>query len=167
MDFKDLVQHRRSIRSFTSQPVSEADCKALLRAALMSPTGKNSRAWQFLVVTEPTQLQALAKCKPQSGDFIAEAPLSIVVLGNPSVTDTWVEDASIAAITIQYQAAELGLGSCWCQIRGREGAESAVRQLLNIPAHLAVLCVIAVGHPAIPRKPQNEEALKWSQVIGL
>lgn len=167
MDFKQLVQARRSIRSFTSQPVSEAECKALLRAALMSPTGKNSRAWQFLVATQPALLQALSQCKPQSGAFVAEAPMAILVLGDPTATDTWVEDAALAAIAIQYQAADLGLGSCWCQIRGREGAEQAVRRLLSIPAHLAVECIIAVGHPKAPRNPQNEEALKWSQVVEI
>ena len=82
----------------------------------------------------------------------------------------WVEDCSIAAVSMQYQAEDLGLGSCWCHIRGRESkdagvtAEQKVRPILNIPEKYSVLCLIAVGHPADERKPQNEEALKWDQV---
>lgn len=43
-------------------------------------------------------------------------------------------------------------------------AEQKVRSILNIPEKYSVLCLIAVGHPADERKPQNEEALKWDQV---
>jgi len=37
------------------------------------------------------------------------------VLGDPMQNDCWVEDGSIAAISMQYQAEALGLGSCWVQ----------------------------------------------------
>ena len=94
----------------------------------------------------------------------------IAVLGEPEEQEMWVEDCSIAAVSMQYQAEDLGLGSCWCHIRGRESkdarvtAEQKVRSILNIPEKYSVLCLIAVGHPADERKPQNEEALKWDQV---
>ena len=42
--------------------------------------------------------------------FLKDAPLAIVVLGDPMQNDCWVEDGSIAAISMQYQAEELGLG---------------------------------------------------------
>ena len=31
------------------------------------------------------------------------------------VNDTWIEDASIAAIIVQLTALPIGLGSCWIQ----------------------------------------------------
>lgn len=42
--FKALVQQRRSHRKFTNQQVDAEDVQLILRAALMSPTAKNSRA---------------------------------------------------------------------------------------------------------------------------
>ncbi len=42
--------------------------------------------------------------------------------------------------------------------------EEVIRGILSIPDNMGILCVIAIGHPADERKPQNEEKLKWESV---
>ena len=167
--FKDLVQMRRSHRKFTDQEVNGDDLKLILRAALMAPTSKSQRNWQFVVVEDKLDLEKLADAKNMGSQFLKGAPIAIVVLGDPMENDCWVEDGSIAAISMQYQAEELGLGSCWIQMRGRgldDGttADTVIRGILDIPENLSVLCIIAIGHKADERKPQNEEKLKWENV---
>ncbi|SNU03590.1 Nitroreductase [Prevotellaceae bacterium MN60] len=169
MDFKDLVQQRRSHRKFTGEEVSAEDVKLILRAGLMAPTSKGQRAWQFVVVDDKTDLEKLSDAKNLGGQLIKDAALAIVVLGDPMQNDCWVEDGSIAAISMQYQVEELGLGSCWVQMRGRglsdgTSADTVIRGVLDIPENLSCLCVIAVGHKADERKPQNEDKLKWENV---
>ena len=66
-------------------------------------------------------------------------------------------------------AEELGLGSCWIQMRGRgldDGtpADTVIRGVLDIPDNLNCLCILAVGHWTDERKPQDEEKLKWENV---
>ena len=92
-----------------------------------------------------------------------------MVLGDPLQNDCWVEDGSIAAISMQYQAEELGLGSCWVQMRGHglsdgTSADTVIQGILNIPENLSCLCVLAIGHWADERKPQAEDRLKWENV---
>ena len=185
MDFKDLVQQRRSHRKFTGEEVSAEDVKVILRAGLMAPTSKGQRAWQFVVVDDKQDLEKLSDAKDMGGQLIKGAALAIVVLGDPMQNDCWVlaivvlgdpmqndcwvEDGSIAAISMQYQIEDLGLGSCWVQMRGRglsDGttADTVIQGVLNIPENLSCLCVLAVGHKADERKPQNEEKLKWENV---
>ena len=169
MDFKDLVQQRRSHRKFTGEGVSAEDVKIILRAGLMAPTSKGQRAWQFVVVDDKQDLEKLSDAKDMGGQLIKGAALAIVVLGDPMQNDCWVEDGSIAAISMQYQIEDLGLGSCWVQMRGRglsDGttADTVIQGVLNIPENLSCLCVLAVGHKADERKPQNEEKLKWENV---
>lgn len=169
MNFKDLVQQRRSHRKFTTQEIDGDDVKTILRAGLMSPTSKGMRAWQFVVVDDKTDLEKLSDAKDMGGQFLREAQLAIVVLGDPLQNDCWVEDGSIAAISMQYQAEDLGLGSCWIQMRGRgltdgTSADTVIQGVLNIPDNLSCLCVLAIGYKADERKPQNEERLKWESV---
>ena len=169
MDFKDLVQQRRSHRKFTGEEVSAEDVKLILRAGLMAPTSKGQRAWQFVVVDDKTDLEKLSDAKDLGGQLIKDAALAIVVLGDPLQNDCWVEDGSIAAISMQYQAEELGLGTCWVQMRGRglsdgTSADTVIQGVLNIPENLSCLCILAVGHKADERKPQNEDKLKWESV---
>ena len=169
MDFKNLVQQRRSHRKFTTEEIDSEDVKMILRAGLMSPTSKGQRAWQFVVVDDKTDLEKLADSKDLGGAFIKDAAMAIIVLGDPMQNDCWVEDGSIAAISMQYQAEELGIGSCWVQMRGRglsDGttADTVIQGVLGIPENLSCLCILALGHKADERKPQNEDKLKWENV---
>lgn len=168
-DFKDLVQLRRSHRKFTDSELDGDDVKMIVRAGLMAPTSKGQRNWHFIIVDEKDTIEKLADAKDMGSQFMKGAPLAIVVIGDPQQNDCWVEDGSIAAISMQLQAEELGLGTCWVQMRGRglsdgTSAGNIIRGILDMPDNYDVLCVLAVGHKADERKPQNEERLKWENV---
>ena len=113
MCFKELVQKRRSIRKFEDKEISAEDLQTILRSALMAPTSKGTWAWHFIVVDDKDMLDKISKCREMGSQFIAGAAVAVVVLDDREVTDAWCEDASIAAVTMQYQAADLGLGSCF------------------------------------------------------
>lgn len=111
----------------------------------------------------------MADAKEAGAAFLKGAPLAIVVCAPPDEDECWIEDASIAAVTIQYQVADLGLGSCWAQMHGRglsDGttADEVIHGILGLDDAYKVLCVIAIGHYTDERKPQNEDALKWENV---
>ena len=168
-NFAELIKCRRSMRKFTAEELSQEQVVGLLRAALMSPTSKRSNSWQFVVVDDKEMLDRLSRCKESGASFLREAALAIVVLADPLLSDVWIEDASVASIIIQLQAEDMGLGSCWVQIRERftaDGIPAAdyVRELLDIPLQLQVLSVITVGHKGMERKPFDESRLQWEKV---
>lgn len=170
MDFKDLIKQRRSIRTFTSEPVTPEEERALLRAALMAPSSKGKHSYFFKVVRDREQLAALSQCRDAGTQLLADAAMAIVVMADPSITDIWVEDCASATSYILLQAEDLGLGACWVQVhsRGKEDGRSAqeiVKEVLSIPADYQVLSVVAVGHKAVPRNPQNENKLLWDHVL--
>jgi nitroreductase len=114
-------------------------------------------------------LSSLAKCKPHGAGMIDRAPLAIVVVGDPTLSDTWVEDCSIASIFLQLAATDLGLGSCWVQVDKRDfsasiSADNYIKQLLNIPEQKTVLAVIAIGYPEAENKPIGRQRDHSSQV---
>ncbi|MBP5361266.1 MAG: nitroreductase family protein [Bacteroidaceae bacterium] len=169
MSFKELAQKRRSIRTFTEQPVTEEQRKQLMTVALMAPTGKNCRAWEFILVDDKAKLQLLSESKAQGAQLIAGAPLAVIVTVDKEASETWVEDASVACTMLMLQAEDMGLGSCWVEImnRSREDgtmAEDIIREAFGIPEQYGVLAVVAVGYKAQERKPQNEDKLLWEKV---
>ena len=134
----NLLRKRRSIRKFTSQAVEPGKLDALIEAALRTPTSRGRNPWEFIVVTESRLLKQLESAKQSGSAFLGDAPLAIVVAADPAKSDVWSEDCSIAAMVIQLAAVELGLGSCWAQIRLRPHNESCsagefVKQLLGLP----------------------------------
>ena len=118
----NLLIHRRSIRKYTQEALSPEAVKTILEAGLLAPSSKRCTPWEFIAVEDKETLARLSECKTSGAKPIAGAALAIVVTADMTLTDTWIEDASIAAILMQLQAADLGLGSCWIQVRGRFGA---------------------------------------------
>lgn len=168
-NFHELLKLRRSIRKYTPEPLTPETVQQILAAALMSPSSKRSRGWEFIVVENKEMLERLSYCKSEGARPIAGATLAIVVLADPLKSDVWIEDASIASVLIQLQAADLGLGSCWIQIRNRltdngQPAEDYVREALDIPYQMQVLSIITIGHKDEERKPFDENKLLWEKI---
>ena len=166
----ELLLRRRSIRKYTDEPVSPEDVRLILEAGLLAPTSKSSRSWRFIVVEDKATLERLGQLKPSYATSIAGAPLAIVVAADPTASDPWIEDASVAAAFMSLQAEDLGLGSCWVEVRGRFTAdnipsEEYVQELLGIPETINVLCVLSIGHKGEERRPQNPEKLQWEKVF--
>lgn len=165
----DLIINRRSIRRYTDQPVDADHVRLILEAGLMSPTSKNSRSWSFVVVEDKEMLQRLGDLKPSYAASIANAPLAIVVCSDMTKSEAWIEDASVAASFMMLQAADLGLGSCWVEVRDRyredgEPSEEYVREALGIPEEMAVVCILSIGYKNEERRPIDPAKLQWEKV---
>lgn len=167
--FLSLLQNRRSIRKYKNKAVDTETIDLLVEALLRAPTSMGKNSWQFVVVTESDKLEKLSRAKPHGATFLKEAPLGIVVCGNPGISDVWIENSSIASIYIHLAAASLDLGSCWIQIRERQhddsrSAEAYVADVLGLPAHLRVLSIIAIGHADERKNPHPVDKLAWDRV---
>ena len=163
MDMKELLQKRRSIRKYAGTPIEKEKVEQLIRAALLSPTSRNTRAWEFILVEDQEVLAKLSLAKV-GAQPLKGAALGIAVCADPQKSDVWVEDTSIATIILQLQAQDLGLGSCWIQIRERSyqdgtPAGAYVKKLLGIPDQLQVESIVALGYPAETRGEHTEDEL--------
>jgi nitroreductase len=165
----ELLRARRSIRKFTGQPLEPEKLEVLKEAVLRSPSSRNLDPWEFIFVDDRQLLKKLAVCKPHGADFLAQAALGIVVCGDSGESDTWIEDCTIAAILVQMVAQSLGLGSCWVQVRNRKfdgqtTSEQHIQKLLQIPEHIRVESIIAVGYPAEKRELLPRASLKDAKI---
>ena len=167
--FLELLKQRRSSRVFTDELIDKDTVCNLMKAALMSPSGHRVNPWEFVLVEDKAMLKALSQCKEHGAGLLEGAAMAVVVLGDTTKTDVWIEDCSIATIILQLAAEEYGLGSCWVQMRLRKDAdgnlaEDNVRSLLGIPAHYAVLSIVGLGHNARETKPFDEEKMQWDKI---
>ena len=128
-----------------------------------------------------TKVIDIVLADPQRRMVVVSAP------GKRNKADTKVTDLLIAlaqaaldggdtaeprrAVLARYasMAEDLGLGSCWAHMKNRNAADGTpadevIHELLGIPDNLRVLCVIAVGHKGMERKPFNEAHLQWEKV---
>ena len=157
-----VLLERRSIRKYQNKKVGEEKLKQVIAAGKVAPSGKNKKPWEFLVIEDKEILKKLSTAKAKGGLFLADSPTCIVVVGREDLSDTWLEDCSIASTFIQLEACNQGLGSCWVQMRNRfaedgKDAEVAVKEILEISENKRVLCVISLGYPDQERPAYEEK----------
>ncbi len=162
--FIDLLRSRRSIRQFRKKVVEQEKIDLLIEAALRSPSSRGFNPWEFIFVTDPKTLEQLAQSKSHGSSFLKNAALAVAVCADPSRSDVWIEDTSIASIILHLTAADLGLGSCWVQIRKREhddhrAAEDYVKEVLAVDPSMVVEAIIGIGYPAEEKPGHDRSAL--------
>jgi len=165
----NILFNRRSTRKFLNQKIEEEKIKKLLTAALLAPSSRGSRPWEFIIVDDPALLEKLSHSKPHGASLLKHAPLAIIIAGDKTKSDVWVEDCSIASVFIQLEAEALGLGSCWVQINRRfynddVTSNEYIHEHFNIPDRLEVLSVVGIGYKAADRPPVSETDVLWDKV---
>jgi nitroreductase len=165
----EIVRNRRSIRKYEQKGIDANMLDILKEALLRCPSSRGINPWAFVFVDNPDLLLQLSQAKEHGSGFLKDAALGLIVCGDETKSDVWIEDCSIASIVVQLTAHSLGLGTCWIQIRNRPHtkemtSEKFIQGLLGIPEHLRVECIISIGYPAENRTPLPFERLDFGKI---
>lgn len=156
MDFLEVIDKRHSVRKYSDQPVDREILDAIINVAQSAPSSRNSKSSSFMIVEDKDTLLALSQMRDSGSALISGAQAAIIVLGDTSKTDLWVDNCAISATFIQLAATSVDLGSCWVHINGRPrfkaepdgpGAVQYVSDLLGIRDGLVPYCAVAIGYP--------------------
>lgn len=167
----DNIYSRKSVRQFTSDPVSEKYVETLLRAAMAAPTAVNYQPWRFVVLNSRESLDNLADKLPFA-KMLKQAPMAIVVCGETlwmggNENPFWSQDCSAATQNLLLAAEALGLGAVWTAAYPDEERCKDISEALGLPSTIKPLCIVPIGHPAgedQPKdkwKPENIHYGKW------
>lgn len=168
MELLECMLSRRSVRSYTEEAIPAEALRSIELAGLLAPSSRNLRPVELITVTDPETLRRLAEAKTMGAAPLKGAKAAIVVLGDRERSDVWVEDCSIVMTHLHLQAVNLGVGSCWIQLRRRTNADGSaedyVRNLLGIPERYGVPALLALGMPEKLPAPHTEEDADFSKV---
>lgn len=117
MDYEgmlDLVKTRRSIRTFTEDPIADDLIEKIIESARWAPSGANSQPWEFVVIraqetkdamaevvrdmmelghkaelTRPPELRWPSAARPVTEPAFKKAPVIILVCGDPRVSKSF------------------------------------------------------------------------------
>ena len=150
MDAIEALTTRRSIRAFTSRPVSLELVRELIRAAMHAPSAGNEQPWHFLILTSREILDRIPDFHPYAG-MLAEAPVAVLVCGDPRQEKhpgMWVQDLSAATQNLLLAAHAKGLGAVWVGVHPRVDRVLALRKLIDLPEEVIPFALVPLGHPA-------------------
>ncbi len=149
MSFLDIARSRKSCRRFSDVPLSEEERESILEAGRLAPSSRKLDDVVLVPVEDIGLIRRLALCRDSSTTALETATFAVIVAADPDVCDVWTEDASIASIMMQLEAEDLGLGSCWVQVRlrscGDTQAQDIVKREASLDPSLQVLSIVAFG----------------------
>ncbi len=153
----EIIFKRRSIRDFTSKPVSEAQFLDCIKAGMNAPSAGNEQPWQFVVINERSILDRIPDFHPFAG-MLREAPAAILVCGDMErlkYQEYWIQDCAAATQNILLAIAAMDLGGVWLGIYPNKERISGLKNLLELPDHIIPFSLIAMGYPKQEKSPKN------------
>jgi len=148
METIQAIMTRRSIRTWTSEPVVDEERKIILEAAMNAPSAADARPWHFVTMDDPevvNQFTALG-----GTEMLAESTFMVLVCGDVSkevYPGFWPQDCSCAAQNMQLAAHDIGIGCVWIAIYPLEERVQACRRILDIPESITPFALLAMGVP--------------------
>ena len=153
------IKKRRSIREFTSDPVSAQMLREIITAGIWAPSGLNNQPWRFVIVIDPDCRKKLAQ-QTHYGHIVAAAPALIAVYIDKREVYDITKDCQSAGACIQNMllvTEELGLGAVWLgQILKNK---DKVNVILDIADNYELMAVLAIGHPRHRHQQSTRKSL--------
>jgi nitroreductase len=161
--FFQVLKTRRVVRSFTDEPVSDADLWKLAQAGRWASNGGNMHPHRFLITRDRRKIHLVRMFSP---GMLSEPPALIVLLTDTEAAARqhwklegtyihWV-DTGTSAQNMMNMAHALGLGTCPVTSFSKPG----VATVLGLPQHLIPELLLMVGHPKPVVRALRENAPK-------
>lgn len=169
MNLLNLMKERRSIREYTDDTIDDNILNDIIKAGLLSPSSKNIRPIELIVIKDRKTLQKLSTARTHGATQLANAQVAIIVIADTTTADAWIEDASITMAHMMLMAQNHNIGNCWIQIRMRENNEGKlssqiIKELLNIPEQYEVESILSLGIAKETLEPQNWENTEKNKI---
>jgi len=156
----EAIRKRRSVRSYTGDPVPREDLEKIVDAARLAPSGYNRQPWEFIVVTDRGAIDRL-----KTAALWMENAGAIIAVVMETSSKFWLEDGSAAVENILIASTALGYGSCWLQ-GDTEPREEELKEFLGIPDDKKLLTLVPIGVPSewpTREKKTLSEVLHWER----
>lgn len=165
MEVFEAIRKRRSIRKYKSDPVPEEKLRAILEAARLAPSAGNRQPWRFIAVKNEETRKRLGEAA-DGQMFVGEAPVVIAVFGDPDDSPggyqrdpmvAYKQDPMIAVEHMCLEATELGLGTCWVGPASPNYDVEKIKEMLNVPERMYMICLLPIGFPAETPTPRGRK----------
>jgi len=163
MEALEAIRTRRSVRSFTANPVPREIIERIIDGARLAPSANNIQPWEFVVVTDQATRERIASLTDY-GRFIADAPVCIAVFCKN--TRYYLEDGCAATENILIGARALGLSSCWVAGDKKRYA-GEISKILGVPGSHKLISLLALGYSSVKAsaygKRELDEVTHWEK----
>lgn len=100
-EFEEVLRTRKSVHDYNDEPLDDETLEEIFNRAALAPSGYNLQPWEFLVLRDDENKQALREVAYDQ-EHVTDAAAAVVVLGNKDpaahaepVMQSWLNDGHI------------------------------------------------------------------------
>ena len=166
MEFREILENRKSTRAFTGDSVTCEQLDFLLDAAVNAPNACNAQSWRFYCTLDRSLISKLSP-EVYPASWVCNAGCVILIgtdpeylvnrFGSHKGEHFAIQDTASAAVQILQAATDIGLSGCWLGAFDHDKA----REFFTVPGNVQPEIILVIGKavsdmPKRPRKPMSE-----------
>ncbi len=166
------IMQRKSVRSFTGDPIAADTLESILRCAMAAPSGMDVRPWHLVVVADTSKYAELFAGNFNMGIFMQSGAVVILCADttitrapreNPDAAPVtrpnsiWRDDMGACTENLLLAVEAYGLGAVWTACYPFADRMDPVKAYLNLPGNVVPYAVVPIGVPAGDNQPKD----KW------
>jgi len=172
MEFKQLIQERRSVRKYAAgKTLDRQTLETILTQARMAASWKNSQTARTYVAFSPEAVAKVRECLPAFNQTSTENACAYVVTTYVRDVAAFSQGQAVDELGNKWGAYDLGLHDSYLLLAARDAGldtlimgmrdAGALRAFFSIPEYEDIMSVISLGYrdgePALrPRKALSE-----------
>lgn len=166
MEFKELIETRRSYRSLAPVEITSSIVEELGKAAQLTPSCGNCQPWRFIFTSNQKLIEQLYSTLSKGNEWARKSSMIITVFSKKDLDcvfpdrEYFLFDTGIATAHIILRATDLGLTAH--PIAGFNSKK--VKKILGIPDDMTVITLIIVGKKADKINPDLSENQKKGEL---
>lgn len=175
MEFKELIQTRRSVRAFADEAVPHEVIEEIVKEAQMAPSWKNLEVARMYVVESPEKLEAFRTAALPEYNRANSEHAALIVTTYVTGEVGFREGTPVDDLGNEWGAYDLGLHDAYLILSARDHGYDTlimglrnvpvIRKELGIPENERIVSVIALGkrakEPVLRPRRAMEEVVKF------
>ncbi|HJD96589.1 nitroreductase family protein [Mailhella massiliensis] len=174
MDITQAIATRRSIRSYTNEPVTKEELERLVSLAVKAPTGSGMEPWGFVALQDRREIDELSeRIKKKVLDNLEDYPQfsqyetwlrsdkyhifnhagTVLIIYGDTNSHWHVYDCSLVAGNIMLAGQDEGIGCCWIGFAEALFDDAAFKAAHQVPEHFHLVATLSMGHTKVPVPP--------------
>lgn len=159
-----LIEKRRSIRRYTSEPVEFEKIVKIVNSGIWAPSACNKQEIRFIYIDNNKDIMKIYELG--SAHFLKNCNQAILVLYDNRIDNIEymdnIQSASASIENMMLKATELNVGTCWvCNLP----AKNKIRKLFKIPSKYDPIALMTIGNydyePKIVKRKHDVKDIRF------
>ena len=152
-EFTEFIKNRKTVRNFSSAPISRKIILEAIAAARYTPSVCNRQPWKAYYLDSPEKIQNALRFQNGNNGFGNTSVGLLIITSSPKHfplsgerNQSWI-DGGMFSMSLLLSLHSFGIGACALNWGNDSHIDKAAKASIGLPDHVNIIMMIAIGYP--------------------